>query len=84
MTRAVPRALAAALTITAVLAVPVAPKQAVAPLSEEADQLVVVATPEPFYAVGQWYASFEQVSDEEVVRILSSGERRTNSTPTSA
>ncbi|HYU57471.1 MAG TPA: phosphoribosyltransferase family protein, partial [Actinomycetota bacterium] len=53
-----------------VLAVPVAPRQAIPHLSEEADELVVLATPDPFYAVGQWYQDFEQVSDEEVARIL--------------
>ena len=53
-----------------VLAVPVAPRQALAALSREADEVVVLATPEPFYAVGQWYDRFDQVSDEEVVRLL--------------
>src|SRR5204862_6591355 len=38
-----------------VLAVPVAPRQAVSTLQEEVDELVVLATPDPFYAVGQWY-----------------------------
>src|SRR5438105_9747669 len=38
-----------------VLAVPVAPRQTIAALSREADEVVVLATPEPFYAVGQWY-----------------------------
>jgi putative phosphoribosyl transferase len=52
------------------LAVPVAPRQALAALSREADEVVVLATPEPFYAVGQWYDRFDQVSDEEVVRLL--------------
>src|SRR5207249_3403238 len=38
-----------------ILAVPVAPREAVERLSVEADRVVVLATPEPFYAVGQWY-----------------------------
>jgi putative phosphoribosyl transferase len=54
-----------------VLAVPVAPAEAVAMLRREADEVRVLLTPEPFYAVGQWYDSFPQVSDEEVVRLLS-------------
>jgi len=54
-----------------VLAIPVAPPQAVGPLSGEADELVILATPEPFYAVGQWYERFDQVEDDEVVRLLS-------------
>jgi len=53
-----------------VLAVPVAPSEAVAKLSEEADEVVVLATPEPFYAVGQWYGEFTQTRDGDVVRLL--------------
>jgi len=54
-----------------VLAVPVAPGQAVPALAREADETVILATPEPFYAVGQWYERFDQVQDDEVVRLLS-------------
>jgi len=53
-----------------VLAVPVAPAQARAMLQREADRFVVLSTPDPFFAVGQWYRDFEQVSDEEVVSLL--------------
>jgi putative phosphoribosyl transferase len=53
-----------------VLAVPVAPAEAVRRLSKEADEVVCLDTPEPFMAVGQWYASFPQTSDEEVVSLL--------------
>lgn len=53
-----------------ILAVPVAPAAATARLAREADELVILATPEPFFAVGQWYEDFEQVSDEEVVGAL--------------
>ena len=52
------------------LAVPVAPKEAVKRLRREADQVYVLATPEPFYAVGQWYQDFPQVSDGRVVELL--------------
>jgi putative phosphoribosyl transferase len=54
-----------------VLAVPVAPREALERLRAEADEVVVLAAPEPFYAVGQWYDRFGQVEDDEVVRILS-------------
>jgi putative phosphoribosyl transferase len=54
-----------------ILAVPVAPREALARLSEEADEIVALATPEPFFAVGQWYESFPQTSDREVVDLLS-------------
>lgn len=53
-----------------ILAVPVAPREAVARLSKEADEVVALATPEPFFAVGQWYGDFPQVEDSEVVRLL--------------
>lgn len=53
-----------------VLAVPVAPAEAVDRLREEADEVRATATPEPFYAVGQWYEWFPQVSDERVVELL--------------
>ena len=36
-----------------------------------ADSVVVVATPEPFRAVGEWYDDFTQTTDDEVVRLLS-------------
>lgn len=53
-----------------VLAVPVAPAATLAGLRTEADAVVVLATPEPFLAVGEWYGAFEQTSDEEVVETL--------------
>jgi putative phosphoribosyl transferase len=56
-----------------ILAIPVAPREAVVRLSKEADEVVVVATPEPFFAVGQWYGRFPQTSDREVVELLERG-----------
>jgi predicted phosphoribosyltransferase len=53
-----------------VLAVPVAPKEAVAKLSKEADEVVCLATPEPFFAVGQWYRDFPQTGDQRVIDLL--------------
>jgi predicted phosphoribosyltransferase len=53
-----------------VLAVPVAPREAVTRLSKEADEVVALATPEPFAAVGQWYDRFTQTSDLRVVELL--------------
>jgi putative phosphoribosyl transferase len=55
-----------------VLAVPVAPGDAVRRLKDEADEVRVLATPEPFFAVGQWYRSFPQIPDERVIQLLSS------------
>ncbi|HBT48147.1 MAG TPA: phosphoribosyltransferase [Peptococcaceae bacterium] len=53
-----------------VLAVPVAPPDTVARLKPLVARAVCLATPEPFYAVGQFYRRFPQVDDEEVLAIL--------------
>ncbi len=53
-----------------VLAVPVAPPQTMGRLRHEADEVIALATPEPFFAVGEWYRRFDQTSDEEVVEAL--------------
>lgn len=58
-----------------VVAVPVAPAEAVGELSKMADKVVCLATPDPFFAIGQFYADFDQVGDEDVREILV-GERR--------
>ena len=55
---------------TVVLAVPVAPGAALGRLRAEADDVVILAAPQPFFAVGEWYRRFDQVSDEEVVAAL--------------
>jgi putative phosphoribosyl transferase len=49
-----------------VLAVPVAPREALARVASVYDDVVCLATPEPFAAVGQWYVDFHQVRDDEV------------------
>lgn len=53
-----------------VLAVPVGAPETVHRVREEADDVVVVATPERFFAVGQWYADFTQTSDDDVLALL--------------
>jgi putative phosphoribosyl transferase len=53
-----------------VLAVPVAPRAVLGRLRDEGDDVVVLATPEPFLAVGEWYGAFDQTSDDEVVAAL--------------
>lgn len=55
-----------------VLAVPVGPREGLRRLAEDADEVVVLETPEPFFAVGQWYRDFPQTSDDEVVSLLGS------------
>jgi predicted phosphoribosyltransferase len=53
-----------------VLAVPVAPPDAVEKLRPEVDALICLETPEPFGAIGYFYRDFRQVSDREVMAIL--------------
>jgi len=53
-----------------VVAVPVAAQQTCDELRDDADEVVCVVTPEPFYAVGAWYEDFAPTPDEEVRRLL--------------
>lgn len=53
-----------------VVAVPVAAPSSIRELQTEADEVVCLDAPESFYAVGQAYENFEQVTDDEVCEIL--------------
>jgi len=53
-----------------ICAVPVAPPDTLDKVAGLADEVVCLAAPENFRAVGQFYANFPQVEDEEVMRIL--------------
>jgi putative phosphoribosyl transferase len=55
-----------------IVAIPVAPKDAIRKLEGEqgVDHVVVIETPEPFGAVGSFYDDFSQVNDDEVLRIM--------------
>lgn len=53
-----------------VLAVPVAPSEAVRRLEDEVDELVCLHCPRVFYAVGAFFADFSQTADQEVVALL--------------
>lgn len=53
-----------------VLGAPVGPLDVVQDLRGAADDIVCLATPEPFIAVGLWYRDFTQTSDDEVVDLL--------------
>jgi putative phosphoribosyl transferase len=59
-----------------ILAVPVAPPETVAALRRDADDVVAVETPEPFFAIGGWYADFSPTSDDEVVELLARAAER--------
>ncbi|MCJ8506044.1 dienelactone hydrolase family protein [Kocuria flava] len=58
-----------------VLAVPVAPEEAVARVVE-ADEVVCLATPHFFTAVGYHYRDFSPTDDDEVVALLDAAARR--------
>jgi putative phosphoribosyl transferase len=53
-----------------IVAVPVGARETCELLRRLADQVVCVATPEPFNAVGLWYEEFAQTTDDEVRRLL--------------
>lgn len=54
-----------------ILAVPVAPPDSISRLREQVDELICLSMPSVFYAIGQFYGDFEQVTDSQVVDILS-------------
>jgi putative phosphoribosyl transferase len=64
------RALRQAQPARLILAIPVGPPDTIQRLGQECDQVVVLAMPEPFWAVGRFYTHFGQTSDEEVIALL--------------
>ncbi|ABS76881.1 phosphoribosyltransferase [Coxiella burnetii] len=58
-----------------VVAVPVAPESTIQQLSAEVDKIYCLKTPEPFFAIGNWYEVFSQTTDEEVQSLLSSAKQ---------
>jgi predicted phosphoribosyltransferase len=52
------------------IAVPAASSSTCRDLAAEVDEVVCAATPSPFYAVGQSYRDFSQITDDEVVELL--------------
>jgi putative phosphoribosyl transferase len=55
---------------TVVMAVPVGPASTIVEMQNDADQVVCLYTPDPFYAIGQFYENFAQTTDEEVIKLL--------------
>jgi putative phosphoribosyl transferase len=53
-----------------IIAVPVAPADAVESLTDDGNRVVCLETPGPFFAIGEFYGDFTQVDDGEVRRIL--------------
>lgn len=53
-----------------ICAVPVAPPDTLATVADLADEVVCLEAPAFFQAVGQFYQHFDQVDDEEVIKVL--------------
>lgn len=53
-----------------IAAIPVAPPETLTKLASEADEVVCLAAPPDFHAVGVHYDNFEQTSDREVIELL--------------
>lgn len=62
-----------------VLAVPVAAPESAEDLEREADEVVTVIRPRDMHAVGMWYESFPQLTDQEVEAMLDEAATRTSS-----
>jgi putative phosphoribosyl transferase len=74
--RAAVRALREQRPARIVVAVPVAPRQTCEQLAREADEVVCPRTPAPFLAIGIWYESFPQTSDDEIRDLLARADQR--------
>jgi len=54
-----------------IVAIPVAPKEIVDPIKKEVDGFISLSVPEMYLgAVGEYYDNFDQVSDQEVIKLL--------------
>jgi putative phosphoribosyl transferase len=53
-----------------VLAVPVAPPDTADALGRDADEVVCLESPAPFWAIGAWYGDFSPTVDREVIELL--------------
>jgi predicted phosphoribosyltransferase len=58
-----------------ILAVPVMPASIYETMKRQVSQIEYIEIPVDFAAVGQFYRKFDQVSDEEIIRILGSTRR---------
>ena len=67
--------------------IPVGPSSTIREVRSHVDELVILMTPDPFYAVGNFFTDFTQVEDRDVVEYLNLAEEamleRTPSSPAS-
>jgi len=64
-----------------VIGIPVGPEEACNRVRSEADELVCLAVPGQFFAIGEWYRAFPKVRDSEVKNLLAESRRRLESYP---
>jgi len=62
-----------------IIAVPVGSREGCARLRGEVDELVCLSVPELFFAVGEWYRDFNQVTDDEVRHLLAESTKQLES-----
>jgi predicted phosphoribosyltransferase len=67
-----------------IMATPVGSREGCKRLRAEVDDVVCLAVPDRFYAVGEWYREFSEVSDESVEHMLAQNRRCLNRKPGSA
>ena len=65
------------------IAAPVGPAEAVDRLGREADRVICLAMPEGFSSVGEHYADFHQLTDDEMIARLAEGGQPDRGTPSS-
>jgi putative phosphoribosyl transferase len=59
-----------------ILAVPVAPEDALVELRKLCDEIICLESPQPFYAVGAHYRDFTQTTDQQVIDLLADARQR--------
>jgi len=61
---------------TVIVAIPVGPLSTIRELERQADRVVCLYTPEPFYAIGEFYENFAQIENLEVTEFLKLSKQR--------
>ena len=64
-----------------VLATPVAPRDIANALRRQCDEVICLATPDPFYSVGAHYSDYAQTTDAEVIFLLGHAPQLTTPKP---
>jgi putative phosphoribosyl transferase len=54
--------------------IPVGPPSTIREVQSHVDELVILMTPDPFYAVGNFFTDFTQVEDRDVIQYLNLAE----------